>query len=628
MSFYPAELSAQDLSTLKQQSLKAKGAILTMTTLAASGHPGGSMSSIDLLLTLYKIAKVDAKNPLWNERDRIVVSHGHISPAVYSCLGLNSFFDLEKAISEFRLAGSIFEGHIEPDVPGVEWGTGNLGQGLSAGCGFALACRQKNVDNHIYVLMGDGEQQKGQLSEARRFAVKFNLPITAIVDYNRLQISGDISGVMPQNIAQNYISDGWKCIEINGHNFEEIHKALVTAKNSKTPTLILANTVMGNGVSFMENKAGYHGAALKPKQLDEALTELKLENKLEEYKKTRSEFVESKKSHKTYNIEVNQGKPIVYTEKTDNRSAWGNAIADVAKNNDISKLAVFDCDLAGSVKTDGFAKVAEKSFYQAGIMEHHVATMAGVMSYEGIQVFWADFGVFGIDETFNQHRLTDINNGNVKIVTTHVGLDVGEDGKTHQCIDYLGLMKNLFGFNVLLGADPNQTDRIVRYVAATSGNFLLPMGRSKMDMIKKADGSVFFDENYKYELGKADILREGNDASILVMGAMATVACEVADELKKENINIKVVNISSPTCLDEKALKQAAETKTIFTLEDHSVKTGLGNSVADKLFEMQCFCRLKKFGVEAYACSGNANSVYAKSQLDAKSIINRIKAYL
>lgn len=175
---------------ISQQAIIARKSILTMTTISASGHPGGSMSSIDLLLSVYNVMHHDPQNPDMDDRDRLVVSIGHISPAVYSTLGILGYVNLEEAVSHFRQFGSIFEGHIERDVPGVEWSSGNLGQGLSAAVGFAIASKIKDVDYHVYVLMGDGEQQKGQLSEARRFASKYKLSnLTAIVDYNRLQIS-------------------------------------------------------------------------------------------------------------------------------------------------------------------------------------------------------------------------------------------------------------------------------------------------------------------------------------------------------------------------------------------------------------------------------------------------------
>lgn len=165
---------AELISRLQEQAIIARTAILSMTTLAGSGHPGGSMSSIDLLLTLYQFIHHHPQNPDLPDRDRVVVSNGHISPAVYSALALNGYHNLDEVISQFRLSGSIYEGHIERDVQGVEWSTGNLGQGLSAGAGFALASRINNIPYNVYVLMGDGEQQKGQISKQEDLLLNIN----------------------------------------------------------------------------------------------------------------------------------------------------------------------------------------------------------------------------------------------------------------------------------------------------------------------------------------------------------------------------------------------------------------------------------------------------------------------
>ncbi|MCK4956027.1 MAG: transketolase [Candidatus Cloacimonetes bacterium] len=632
MSIKLKELSHEELVNISELTNEARGYILQMTTLSASGHPGGSMSTIDFLMTLYNLINVDPKNPNMENRDRVVMSHGHVSPAAYTTLAAKGFFPIEDAVSQFRLAGSIYEGHVEPDVPGIEWASGNLGQGLSAGVGFALANKQKGINSNVFVLMGDGEQQKGQIAEARRFAVKYDLNnITAFIDYNQLQINGDITGVMPQNIMDNYISDGWDVISIDGHNFEDIHNAIHDAVDNENPTVIIAHTTMGKGVSFMENKEKFHGSTLNEEQLVLALEELDVENRFDEMKKLRSEHNEQNNcEHSTVRkaLNLDLGSPIIYQDKTDCRSAWGNAIADIAKLNKKAPLAVFDCDLMGSVKTDGFFAELPENFYQAGIMEHHTAVMAGAMSAAGVQSYFADFGVFGVDETFNQHRLSDINNTNLKVITTHVGLDVGEDGKTHQCIDYLGVMKNIFGFHTIVPADPNQTDRIIRYISGKYGNFLVPMGRSKLDAIKDSAGEIFFGENYTFEFGKADKLRSGNDGAILAMGTLVTRALEVASKLAEEGINISVWNFSCPTALDECALAEAAKTGNVFTYEDHNVQTGLGNSIADKMMELGLACKFTKFGVEGYAMSGASDQVFAKCKLDTDSIIKRIKAKL
>lgn len=627
------KLSPNQLENLTSLSKKARAAILKMTTLANSGHPGGSMSSIDYLLTLYNLANIDQSNPYWSKRDRIVISNGHISPAVYSVLGLKGFFDLNKAITGYRLTGSRFEGHVEPDVPGVEWASGNLGQGLSAACGFALASKQKGLKNHTFTIMGDGEQQKGQISEARRFAVKYELNrLIVFIDYNQLQISGDISLVMPQQIKKDWQADGWKTIEIDGHDFYEIHAAIIQAVKNEKPTVIIGNTIMGKGVSFMENKAQYHGQAISEKDLKKALKELGEPDDFKELQTERNNYmIENSKPKPKVNYDIDIGNPIAYIEKTANRNAWGNAIASIAeiqKDEDKFKLAVFDNDLQGSLKTKDFEQNLPDNFYECGIMEHHTAVMCGAMSKEGIQVFFPGFGVFGVDETYNQHRLNDINNTNLKIITTHVGLDVGEDGKTHQCIDYVGAMKNLFEFKIIIPADPNQTDRIIRYLVNKSGNYLVSMGRSKLEPILDVNQDIYFDKDYQFKYGKADQLRVGNDAALLVMGTLTGNAVKIADKLKEKGFNISVWNFSCPVDLDIDALKQAAQTGTIFTYEDHNINTGLGNSIADKLMQHNLRCNFNKFGVSKYGVSGAAKDVFKHFALDVESMVSRIKDIL
>ena len=632
MDIEKAQLSIKQLKEIQILANEARGSIIKMTSLAKSGHPGGSMSTIDFMLTLYNMINVDPKNPKMDSRDRVIISHGHTSPAAYSTLASCGFFNIDDAISQFRLAGSIYEGHVEPDVPGIEWASGNLGQGLSAGCGFALASKLKNIDNHTFVLMGDGEQQKGQLCEARRFAVKYNLNITAFIDYNQLQISGNIHNVMPQYILENYLSDDWDVIEIDGHDLIEIRDAIIDAVQNEKPTVIIGHTIMGKGVSFMENKEKYHGSTLSEEQLDEALKELGLENNIEKYKKLRNEFNVTGPNHNNktsnFDFDLDLGEPIIYEDKTDNRSAWGNAIADIASKNENAPIVVLDCDLQGSVKTKEFEVALPQNFIQSGIMEHNTAVVGAAMSKERLQVFFPDFGVFGVDETYNQHRLSDINHTNLKIITTHVGLDVGEDGKTHQCIDYFGVIKNLYHFKTIIPADPNQTDRVIRYISGKYGNFLIPMGRSKLDLVKTEKGEIFFGKDYKFEYGKSDLLRNGKTAALFVMGTLTGKALKIAEKLKAQGISLQVWNISCPSYLDEDVLKQAAKTGTVFTYEDHNVNTGIGNSIADKMMQMGLHCKFVKFGVEDYAFSGNSDDVFKYCELDVDSIVKRIQKTL
>lgn len=629
------QFTDQTRTTIESQAREARAAILSMTTISGSGHPGGSMSSIDILLTLYHHIKHDPKNPALVDRDRIVVSNGHISPAVYSALALMGYFQLEDAISQFRKIGSIFEGHIEREVPGVEWTTGNLGQGLSAGAGMALASKINECPYRVYVLMGDGEQQKGQISEARRFAAKYKLNnLTAIVDYNRLQISGTIDSVMPQNIRHNYESDGWKVLEVNGHDIKQIEAAFVMANESTVPTLILAHTIMGKGVDFMENKEKYHGSTLSEEQLTEALSQLKQPNKLDEYKKLRKAFVapehQAIPEHFTLKPDYKCGNPKLYESETDNRSAWGYAIADLAKINltNPTPIVVVDCDLQSSVKTADFEKVVPHRFIQNGIMEQNAAVLSGALSTCGIQVFWADFGVFGISEVYNMHRLNDINHTNLKVVLTHVGMDVGPDGKTHQCIDYIALCRNLFGFRLLCPADPNQTDRIMRWLINKPGNYVLAMGRSKLPIISGEDGRPFYAIDYNYEYGAADVLREGKDATIIVSGTPVGSAIKAVDNLRMEGIYVRLIYVASPLVIETECLEQAVKTKLIVSVEDHNIHSGLGSTIAQKMVETGKSCKLVKLGAKHYPVSGESNDIYKWMGLDTAAIIKTIKENL
>ena len=627
------KIAELDYSKLQQDAVLCRGDILTMTTLAASGHPGGSMSTIDALLTVYNVANISKNNLHDLNRDRIFISHGHISPAVYSCLARKGILPQDEYIAYFRKAGSMYEGHIERSIPGVEWTTGNLGQGLSAACGAAVAGRVCGNEFDVYVFMGDGEHEKGQITEARRFAAKYNLSnITVIVDYNTLQISGDISKVMPSmNIAASYKSDGWEVIQIDGHNFKDIAAALLKAKSCSKPVCIIAETAMGSGVSFMEHKAGFHGAPLSEEQYYEAMKELKLEPALEKYKEMRKGFMWAAPHIKAENpkININQGERIIYQPdvKTDNRSAFGAAILDLVKLNKQAgntDVVVFDCDLAGSVKTNGVEKNFPENFFQCGISEHHTAVCAGAASVNGVISFFADFGMFGVDEVYNQQRLNEINSANLKVVTTHVGIDVGEDGKTHMCIDYIGLLRNIFGFKVIAPADPNQVDAVIRYAAKESGNIHVAMGRSKIPVITKEDGSVFYDDKYTFNYGDIDIIRQGSKGAIIAYGSTLFRAVKVHEILKEKGYDFAVINAASPAYLTDDAFDKIAGYKKIFTYEDHISLTGLYSTIANMALSKKVMVDAAYFGVNEFPMSGQSDEVYDMLGLSPEKVAENI----
>lgn len=625
-------LTEEEIERLKQFSKLCRRDVLTMTTIAKSGHPGGSMSAMEIYNVIFNYAYIGpdmVDNP---ERDKIIVSFGHTSPGVYAVLGRLGFFDLDTAIASFRQAGSIFEGHIVRKVPGVEWGTGNLGQGLSAGCGYALFDKIKDRNSFTFVLMSDGEQAKGQVGEARRFAIKYNLnKLRVIIDYNKIQISGCTFDIMPVNIKENYLADGWEVFEVDGHDIAGLYVTIRKSLEIDRPACIIAQTTIGKGVSFMEGKCAYHGKTLGEEDYLKAVQELGLKSELEKYKEFRKKRCYSF-PHRNFDIKISidKGTPITYEPgtKIDNRTAFGNSLVDIAKLNRENKenpIIVFDCDLASSVKTDIFAKEFPERFYQCGVQEHHAATVSGVTSVEGAVSFFADFGVFGVDETFNQQRLNDQNYTNLKIICTHLGLDVGEDGKTHQCIDYIGLFRNIFGIKLIIPADPNQTDRVIRYVASKPGNYFVGMGRSNTPIITTRDGKLFFDKNYLFEYGKADILREGKHGFIYTMGALVSRAITISDQLLAEGIEIGIINYSCPVTIDENALKKGIETGLIISYEDHVADSGLGMTIASYIAENQKSVKFYRFGIKKYGSSGTPDELYKEHGLDVETLKNFIR---
>jgi transketolase len=628
---FPEMLTEPEEAELKEFARLVRRDIITMTTLAASGHPGGAMSSADLLSVIYRYAGITPSNFVSQERNKILVSIGHISPAIYAILGRLGFFSLEDAIAYFRLAGSPYEGHIERTLPGVEWTTGNLGQGLSAACGFAYVDKLKGRDTRTFVLMGDGEHQKGQISEARRFAAHYALSnITVIIDNNDLQISGGVHRVMNVNFTSEYAADGWAVFESDGHDLPNILSNLRKAERSNKPSVIVAHTVMGKGVSFMEHNNNYHGSPLKEKDYPAAILELGGENLLEKYKEKRKAFVctytpapREQQSEAEYKI----GKRFYpKTADTDCRSAFGNALIDLVEQEAAkTPILVFDCDLAGSVKTNLVEAKQPKYFVQCGISEHHACSMAGAVSKAGMIPFYTGFTMFAVDEVYNQLRMNDVNDTNLKVVSTHAGIDVGEDGKTHHAIDYLGLIRNIPGFKAMIPADPNQTDHIIRYIAANYGNFHVAMGRSKTPVITDAEGVEFFSGEYRFTYGAIDELRVSNSSiALLSCGAMVNRALG-AYELLKPSLAVSVFSAPTPLFFNKSAVETLKKFKKLFVLEDHISNTGLFATLCRLAVTDGITCDITPFGISDYAPSGSSKDLYRLLGLDAASVAEKIR---
>ena len=264
---------------LQKTALKVRMGIIEGVHAAKSGHPGGSLSIADMLAYLYfEEMNIDPKNPKWEDRDRLVLSKGHCAPALYAALAHRGFFDVNE-LKKLRHPGAMLQGH--PDMkgtPGVDMSTGSLGQGISAACGMALAAKLSNKDYRVWAILGDGEIEEGQVWEAAMFAFNKKLDnLCVIVDYNGLQIDGRLSEVnSAEPIDKKFEAFGFNVVKIDADNFDEIENAINTAKQTKdVPTAIIMKSIKGKGVSFMEDKASWHGTAPNEEQYNIAMAELK-----------------------------------------------------------------------------------------------------------------------------------------------------------------------------------------------------------------------------------------------------------------------------------------------------------------------------------------------------------------
>ncbi|OIQ58919.1 transketolase [Moorella thermoacetica] len=268
----------KDLQSLMATARRIRRDIVRMVGAAGSGHPGGSMSAVEIMTALYfKVMRLDPERPDWPERDRFVLSKGHAAPVLYAALAERGFFAVDK-LDTLRRLGSPLQGHPDrKSLPGVEVSTGSLGHGLAVANGMALAGRLDGRDYRVYVLLGDGELEEGMVWEGAMAAAHYHLDnLTAIVDHNHLQIDGRVEEVMsPEPVADKFRAFGWEVMTIDGHDFGQILDALERAREVKgKPTVIIAETIKGKGVSFMENQAGWHGKAPKPEEVEKALAEL------------------------------------------------------------------------------------------------------------------------------------------------------------------------------------------------------------------------------------------------------------------------------------------------------------------------------------------------------------------
>ncbi|HIO50973.1 MAG TPA: transketolase [Pelagibacteraceae bacterium] len=607
--------------------------VLDMLKLAGSGHLGGSFSAAEILSVLFNHElKIDASNPNWSERDRFILSKGHSNPGLYAILCQKGFFSRDE-YQKLRKINSILQGHPERITPGVEYIAGFLGQGLSAGCGMALGFKREKKENRVFVLIGDGDNLEGQTWEAARFAVQNKLDnLTAIFDYNNILSDDTTDNVLSiKDPEKQWSSFGWNVIIINGHDIVQILKALELSKKSKDlPTMIIANTRKGHGISIWDDTAKSHGS-WGPSDEDYSKGKKELEINRQKisamnFKDSEIKFLEpmiklksDREENSTVKSESNDFPNYRFKlgEKISLRSAFGMAAANLAKI--YKNFDLFDADVKSGTMAVSFEKHFPNRFIQCGIVEQNmVSAAAGYYLATGRIPIVTTYAVFTSLLTAAQFRNgVAIQKLPLIIASSHVGIDTGPDGPTHQAIEDLGIFSTYPGVQVLSPCDGNKLEAVLEAAIISGKPTYMRTGRSPVPVIHPPE--------IKYEIGNDEVLYEGNDVSIFATGIMVHRAIKAMELLKKENIGAEIIDITSIKPLDrETILKSVKKTNCAVTAEDHYVRNGMGSGIS-QLIGKEHPVLTYNIGVEKYAESGNPEDLATKYGLQSENIVNVAK---
>ena len=578
---------------------RMRGYDLAVLCAAGSGHAGGTLSIMDITAALYlHVAEHDPLDPSWPARDRIVWSTGHKAPSLYLGLAFAGFCPIED-VALLRKLSSPYQGHPHwLKLPGVEVSTGSLGQGLSLAIGIALAGRLNGQNFKTFCIMGDGEQQEGQVWEAAMEAAHYKLNnLVAIVDCNRLQIDGKVSEVMSVDpLDEKYRSFGWEVIRIDGHNMREIVEGFGRAKEiTDKPVVLLAETVKGKGVSFMEDIAGWHGKVPNREELERALVELGtpvpvdlLFEKANKYQQEVDRKLEQKmpKFHRNYwwNAEETMK---VKMEPT--RMGFGQALAD---NGDDERVVCLGLDISGSITISQFyagKPERKKRWLSMGIAEQSATSVAAGLAKEGKLPVLGTYATFAAARNLDQIRTSVCyGNFNVMIAGAHGGVSVGPDGATHQALEDLFAMGGLPNMSVVVPCDSVETRK------ATSYLLLHHIGPKYIRFAREAT-PIVTNENTPFVFGRANVVRlrkespdfidgfqtllasgyenEHEDLTIVACGPMIPEAMRAARILRLDfGYETRVLNVHTLKPIDEEAISRAAkETGVIITAEEHQI---------------------------------------------------------
>ena len=594
-------LRACSVEELKEQANLMRGYNLVALCAAGSGHAGGTLSIMDITAALYlRVADHDPKNPEWPDRDRIVWSTGHKAPSLYLGLAFAGFCPKEDVVY-LRKLYSPYQGHPHwLKLPGVEVSTGSLGQGLSVAVGIALAGKLNQKDYRTFCIMGDGEQQEGQIWKAAMEAGHYKLDkLVGIIDRNRLQIDGWVKDVMNvEPLEEKYRSFGWEVVNVNGHDMQQVVVALEKAKAGwGKPIVIRADTVKGKGVSFMEDIAGWHGKSPNLEEMNKGLHELGLDGcipveqlleRAKQYQAVVERRLEAKmpRFHRNYWWNAD-AKMKVQMKPT--RLGFGQSLA---ANGDDPRVVCLGLDISGSITISEFyANKPERKprWISMGIAEQSATSAAAGLAKEGKLPVFGTYGTFAAARNLDQIRTSICyGNFNVLIAGAHGGVSVGPDGATHQALEDLFAMCGLPNMNVVVPCDIVETRKATDYL------LLKHVGPKYIRFAREAT-PIVTDEKTPFVFGKANVIRlrkeadnfidafetrleseyrdEGEDLTIIACGPMVPEAMRAAWILKSDfGYETRVLNLHTLKPLDTEAIVRAArDTSVVVTAEEHQI---------------------------------------------------------
>ena len=590
-----------------------------MTTEAGSGHPSSCCSAADIMAALFFGGMhFDPKHPKNPGNDRFVLSKGHAAPLLYAAWAEAGHIPVEHLLT-LRRFDSDMEGHPTPRLDFVDVATGSLGQGLSAGVGMAFAARVDKREYHTWVLMGDGESAEGSVWEAVETGSYYKLNnLTAIVDVNRL---GQSQPTMLQHDMDTYkkrfAAFGWKALVIDGHDMAQIVSALRKARRSKDqPTVILAKTFKGRGISFVEDKEGWHGRPLKKgEEHDKAIAELQAQLTGATGAKIRRVPREKPPEvHKPAPIETPNYK---LGDAIATREAYGTALLKIGAVD--PRVVALDGDTKNSTYSEKFLKAYPDRFFEGFIAEQNMVGTATGMAARGKVPFASTFACF-LERACDQIRMSAISMANIKLVGSHAGVSIGEDGPSQMALEDIAMFRAMADCVVLYPCDAVSTERAVELAANHLGMVFIRTSRPKTP--------VTYDNHHEFALGKANLLRHADTDKVTVVGAGITVfeALKAYDQLKAQGTTIRVIDIFSIKPIDKALLLESARrtNNTIITVEDHYINGGLGDAVASAVSPEGV--RVHKLGVHELPRSGKPEELIEHHGLSAAKIAAKVRS--